>query len=51
MARKAFICAAATFCSYMKEPMTPEIAPTYMMPGRPRFRLPDFSVSVSPVLP
>ena len=31
--------------------MTPEMAPTYMMPGMPRFRLPDFSVSVSPVLP
>ena len=24
---------------------------TYMMPGIPRFRFPDFSVRVSPVLP
>ena len=25
--------------------------PTYMTPGIPRFRLPDFSVNISPVLP
>ena len=31
--------------------MTPLMPPTYMMPGMPRFRLPDFSVRVSPVLP
>ncbi len=38
-------------CSYKKDPMTPEIAPTYMTPGIPRFRFPDFCVIVSPVLP
>ena len=31
--------------------MTPLMPPTYMMPGIPRFRLPDFSVRISPVLP
>ena len=31
--------------------MTPLIAPTYMTPGIPRFKLPDFSVRISPVLP
>ena len=36
---------------YNSKYMTPEMAPTYMTPGRPRLRLPDFSVSVSPVLP
>ena len=48
-ARKPFI--SAPLFSYMNEPMTPQIAPTYMTPGRPRLRLPDFWVSVSPVLP
>ena len=28
-----------------------EGAPTYITPGMPRFRLPDFSVTISPVLP
>ena len=27
------------------------MAPIYMMPGMPRFRLPDFSVRISPVAP
>ena len=31
--------------------MTPQMPPTYIMPGMPRFRLPDFSVRVSPVEP
>ena len=41
----------AAFCSYRKAPMTPLMPPTYMTPGIPRFRFPDFSVMVSPVLP
>jgi hypothetical protein len=37
--------------SYKNDPMTPEIAPTYMIPGIPRLRLPDFSLRVSPMQP
>jgi hypothetical protein len=41
----------AALCSYIKAPATPLIAPTYIIPGIPRLRCPDFSVSISPVEP
>ena len=47
----ALICAPFRLRSYKNEPMTPQMAPTYMTPGMPRLRLPDFSVIISPVLP
>ena len=37
--------------SYRKAPTTPEIPPVYIIPGIPRLRFPDFSVSVSPIEP
>ena len=37
--------------SYRKAPITPLIPPTYIIPGIPRLRFPDFSVRISPVHP
>ena len=52
IAMNAFISAGeASDCSYANAPMTPQMPPTYITPGIPRLRLPDFSVRVSPVLP
>ena len=42
---------SVTCCSYRNEPITPLIPTTYIIPGIPRFRLPDFSVKISPVAP
>ena len=41
----------STARSYRNAAAMPAMPPMYIMPGTPRFRLPDFSVRISPFAP
>ena len=40
-----------TLVTYIDSAQQPNAAPTHIVPGMPRLRCPDFSVSISPVEP